>query len=192
MQHSGEIREIAELMRDFTRPWAVAGGWAIDLFLGRETRSHADVDVVIFRDDQLALREHLRGWTWRKVVEGELVEWRDGEWLQPGVFELHAERRDASGSAHLEFLLNDRDRERWIYRRDPRVSCPVEEAILASSECIPILSPAIVLLYKAKATRETDERDFAAVRDALGAERRAWLRAALDTAHPGHRWIEQL
>jgi hypothetical protein len=187
-----EIVGVVTLLRDFTRPWAIAGGWAIDLFLGRETRSHADVDVVIFRDDQLALRKHLRGWTWRKVVEGELVEWRDGEWLQPGVFELHAERRDASGSAHLEFLLNEREGERWIYRREARVSCPVEEAILASSEGIPILSPAIVLLYKAKATRETDERDFAAMRDALGPERRTWLRAALATAHPGHRWIEQL
>lgn len=179
-------------MGAFPRPWAVAGGWAIDLFLGRETRSHADVDVAIFRDDQLALREHLRGWTWRKVVDGELQDWPDGEWLPPGVFELHAERRDASGPSHLEILLNEREGERWIYRRDARVSCPIEEAILTSAEGIPILSPVIVLLYKAKGTREMDERDFAVVRDALGAERRAWLRAALETAHAGHRWIEQL
>jgi hypothetical protein len=32
--------QIKELMRDFQPNWFVAGGWAIDLFLGKETRSH--------------------------------------------------------------------------------------------------------------------------------------------------------
>ena len=29
-------------------PWAVAGGWAIDLVLGHETREHADLDLAIW------------------------------------------------------------------------------------------------------------------------------------------------
>ena len=35
------------------------GGWALDLFLERVTRVHHDVDVVVDRADQLALREQL-------------------------------------------------------------------------------------------------------------------------------------
>ena len=33
-------------------PWFIAGGWAIDLFLGRKTREHADVDFALSRLDQ--------------------------------------------------------------------------------------------------------------------------------------------
>jgi Aminoglycoside-2''-adenylyltransferase len=32
-------------------PWWIAGGWAIDLFLGRQTREHEDLDVLILRRD---------------------------------------------------------------------------------------------------------------------------------------------
>ena len=32
--------------------WAVAGGWAIDLWLGEQTRDHRDVQVVVRRCDQ--------------------------------------------------------------------------------------------------------------------------------------------
>ena len=31
-------KEVAERLKDVTVPWYVAGGWAIDLFLGRQTR----------------------------------------------------------------------------------------------------------------------------------------------------------
>ncbi|HEV2736058.1 MAG TPA: hypothetical protein VGV85_14520, partial [Longimicrobiaceae bacterium] len=49
---------VAAAMRGFGAPWCVAGGWALDLFLGRATRPHADVDLALFRDDQARLREH--------------------------------------------------------------------------------------------------------------------------------------
>jgi hypothetical protein len=35
---------------DFPGPWGVGGGWAIDLFIGRKTRPHANVDIAILRD----------------------------------------------------------------------------------------------------------------------------------------------
>ncbi|RBP90057.1 hypothetical protein DFO70_110163 [Cytobacillus firmus] len=35
-----QCRDIASLMTGFTKPWFVAGGGAIDLFVGRETRNH--------------------------------------------------------------------------------------------------------------------------------------------------------
>ena len=32
-------------------PWWIAGGWAIDTFLDRETRAHKDLDVGVLRRD---------------------------------------------------------------------------------------------------------------------------------------------
>ncbi|HYR11212.1 MAG TPA: hypothetical protein VEQ60_25755 [Longimicrobium sp.] len=36
-----EIRAVTAALRDLDAPWAVAGGWALDLALGRVTRAHA-------------------------------------------------------------------------------------------------------------------------------------------------------
>src|SRR3954467_9622826 len=43
--------DVAQLFVNVTVPWWIAGGWAIDLFLDRETRPHADLDVGVLRRD---------------------------------------------------------------------------------------------------------------------------------------------
>ena len=35
----------------------IAGGWALDLALGRQTRAHEDVDVAVLRSEHEQLRE---------------------------------------------------------------------------------------------------------------------------------------
>jgi len=180
---------VSALMAGFPAPWAIAGGWAIDLFLGRESRPHADVDVAVFRADQAALRAHLPGWSFRKAVGGALVEWPDDERLELPVHEIHA--HSPSGES-LEFLLNERAGDEWLFRRDARIRCPAGRVIMRDSAGIQYLCPAVVLLYKAKAPRPADEQDFEAVRAALPAAQREWLRAALATAHPHHPWLEGL
>ena len=54
--------QVAQAMAGFRRPWFIAGGWAIDLFLGRVTREHADIEIAVLRTDQQFLRQHLRSW----------------------------------------------------------------------------------------------------------------------------------
>ena len=49
-------------MSAFPAPWALCGGWAIDAWLGRQTRDHGDVDICVFIQDQRALFDHLAGW----------------------------------------------------------------------------------------------------------------------------------
>jgi hypothetical protein len=39
------IEAVARVMAGFPRPWFVSGGWAIDLFVGRVTREHEDLEV---------------------------------------------------------------------------------------------------------------------------------------------------
>ena len=149
------------------------------------------MDVAVFRDDQRAVREHLRGWDLRRVVAGELTAWEADEWLALPIHEVHA-RRTAGEPRELELLLNERVGDAWTFRRDPAVTLPVFRAILLGDEGIPFLAPEIVLLYKSKNPRDQDARDFAAVLPALGGERRAWLASALVTVQRGHPWIATL
>src|SRR5215217_6159976 len=48
---------LSSLMRSFDAPWWVAGGRALDLWMGRQTRAHQDVDVAVLRADQKQLHE---------------------------------------------------------------------------------------------------------------------------------------
>ena len=185
-----DLAAAAALMRGFGAPWCVAGGWALDLFLGRVTRPHADVDLALFRADQAALREHLPGWTFRKAIAGRLADWSADERLSLPVHEIHA--TSPGGSRSLEFLLNERDGGEWVFRRNAAVRCPADRVIVQSTAGLPVLCPAVVLLYKAKNPRPTDDLDFRAVRSDLGRRQRAWLRAALEVAHPGHPWLAEL
>lgn len=179
-----EVRRTAEIMRGFPRPWFVAGGWAVDLFLRRVTRKHEDVEVAIFREDQGEITRHLAGWSFVKIVHGAREPWR-GEPLEPSVHELHGVGPDGP----LEILVDEASGDLWRFRRNPVVTRPRAAIGLRSSEGMPFLAPEIVLLYKAKEPRPRDEQDFAATMPVLAAEPRSWLRSALAVCHPGHPWI---
>ncbi len=190
-----EVVRAARVMEGFLRPWFIVGGWAVDLHLGRQTRPHEDVDVGLLRADQRMLRQHLRGWTFLKVVppggEGRLEVWEDGEWLDLPVHEIHA-RRERGDPPALEFLLNEARGRRWLYRRDRSVTRPLARAIQRGRLGIPYLAPEVVLLYKAPNAGPEDSLDFDAVVPSLGAEPRTWLRGALARRHPEHPWQNRL
>lgn len=66
-------------------PWWIAGGHAIDLFVGRKLRDHEDLDVGVPRRDQLAVRAHLRGWDLRSSRYPsdpfDRRPWKHGKWV---------------------------------------------------------------------------------------------------------------
>jgi len=186
-----ELTRAVDAMRGFDRPWFVAGGWALDLFLGAVSRDHADLEIALFREDQRALRRHLARWEFEKVEGGRCVPWSVDEWLMPPVHEVHGSAGTGS-SGELEFLFNEREGDQWVYRRNAAVRCPANEIGLRSNGGVPFLRPEIVLLYKAKVPRPVDEQDFDAVSRGLEATSRAWLRAALELCHPGHPWLNGL
>jgi hypothetical protein len=177
--------EVAELLAGFPGPWWIGGGVAIDLWLGRTTRPHKDVDVVVLRRDQAALRDALPAWDLHVAHEGTLDPW-DGRRLELPLSGLWA-RRNAHGPWELDLLLMETDSDRWLFRRDPSISLPLAQAGDAH-----VLAPEIVLLYKAKAPREHDEADFAAAAPELPEPRRRWLRDAIAHVHPGNPWLTRL
>jgi hypothetical protein len=95
-----DLAQIVDTMHPFTGTWAIAGGWAIDLWLGRQTRSHADVDIAVFRDEQSLLRATFADWQFSKVVDGKLLSWPRGEVLRLPEHEIHASMRGNSGPSN--------------------------------------------------------------------------------------------
>ncbi len=188
------LSKVSTLLSDFERPWFVAGGWAIDLYLERVSRPHKDIEIAILRRDQLAFRKYLPNWEFNKViprVEGAMVPWKEGESLEVPVHEIHAYRSGGDPST-LEILLNESKGEEWRFRRNLQISLPLSMLGLESTSGIPYLGPEVVLLYKAKNPTVQDEADFNVVLKVLEGKRLMWLKKAIETCHPGHPWLEEL
>lgn len=184
-------QKIAGIMREFKPDWFVAGGWAIDLFIGRETRRHEDIEIVIFRRDQRAVQKYFSDWKLKKAAGGALFDWREDELLQLPVHAVHC-FNERGAPPFLEVLFNETDAFNWIYRRDDRIVKPLAEIYLTAETGIRFLRPEIVLLYKSKNPREKDERDFHATIGLLDAKSRKWLSNSLTVIDANHAWLKKL
>ena len=170
-------------------PWCVVGGWAIDLFLGRQTRPHGDLEIAIVRVDLPALRAHLAAYRFHAVGDGEVRALAPGE---PPPDDTHQTWvLDAPAQLwRLDVMREPGDHATWVFRRDETITAPRAQMI-AVRDGIPYLRPEAVLLYKAKSPRPKDEADLAACQPHLTPEARAWLREALERAYPDHAWIAE-
>lgn len=188
------LHAISEELAGLAAPWYISSGWALDLFLGRVTRVHHDVDVVIDREDQLHLQGYLseRGWKFVTPYNQRLEPWPPHMRIAMPRHQVHAHRE----GGFIDFLLTDLQPTVWHYRRNPVIVRHRERAFLTTQEGIRYLAPELVLLFKARSTsgkeRGKDHEDFLNVYPQLNAEARAWLRWALTATEPGHGWLEVL
>ncbi|UFU00678.1 hypothetical protein KO561_07010 [Radiobacillus kanasensis] len=182
-------RRIKDQMSKFDKPWFIAGGWAIDLFVGHETREHSDIEIGLFRQDQFVLKNYLNHCDFQKVVKGKLMPW-NAEYVELPIHEIHGKRRD--GDSAMEILLNERVEDIWLFRRETSITYPIQDLIRISSSGIPFLAPEIVLLYKTKNPREKDLLDFQQVVPLLDREKKVWLKEAITKWDLNHEWISVL
>lgn len=197
------VVDIATRMAQYGAPWALCGGWAVDAWLGRITRDHADVDISVFVQDQRELFRHLNGWQMlaHGVVDLGTGDWWDGSDLQhPG--HIHArppERRGAlpaDGIANVEdgfwldIQLDSRDGDQWVLSREPRVTIPLQQAVRMSPWGVPTTVPEALLFLKSRELRRRDKQDFEALLPHLDAAQLAWLHDAV--GRTGHPWFAQL
>lgn len=172
--------------------WWIAGGWAIDLWLGRQTRDHVDLDIATLRMNQRIFWRRLDGWDLHLGTAPNVVE----PWPTPGTVPhpFHAVwcRQTPTSPWAFEMLLNDSNGTDWLFRRDHNVHLPLAQIGGITADGIPSLVPEVVLLYKAKNHRESDERDFESALPALSSGQKSWLLRALDAVHPGHAWSARL
>lgn len=187
------VDETAARFAAFPGPWWVAGGWAIDLFVGRQSREHADVDILIRRDDQLALFDTLPTWEIHAAgmpVPGGLVCWQAGVPFPPDVHDIWC-RPDAEAPWALQAMLTETRGDRWLFRRDARIGGVIADLGL-KRDGVPYLTPEVQLLYKSKQRRPRDDADLATALPAMSARQVRWLLDALHLHDPGNPWIERL
>jgi hypothetical protein len=176
-------------------PWCVAGGWALDLWRGQQTRPHEDLEIAILRPQFELFRTHLRG-----LERGlECFAAGSGEVTAlPAAADPPLDKHQVwllerpAGVWRLDMFLEPGDIETWVCRRDETIRRPRAEMTGVSASGVPYLRPEGVLLYKAKAVRPKDEADFAVCAPLMDAAARRWLQAALQRVHPGHPWIGAL
>ena len=177
------LDEALALMDGFPGPWWVVAGWAIELHAGRSVREHRDVDLLVLRDDQQAIRTQLPGWDLEVAHDGRLEPWPEGTAIERPRSGLWA-RSDARGPWQLQFLLAESEDGTWWFRRDPAIRLPLEEIGLRTAQGIPYLRPELVLLFKSRAPRERDELDLEAVLPHLDDVARRRLATWLPAEHP--------
>jgi Aminoglycoside-2''-adenylyltransferase len=185
--------EAAARLSAWDAPWYVAAGWALDLFRGRQTREHEDLEIAVAHErfaELLPLLADLEVF----VPVGEGVVRPLDRLTAEELAGTHQTwfREPSTGRWRLDVFREPSRGETWICRRDPRLQRPYAEVILLAADGIPYGAPEIVLLYKAKHSRDKDEADFAAVVPLLSEPRRRWLADALELVHPGHRWLAAL
>ncbi|MGE0600247.1 MAG: nucleotidyltransferase domain-containing protein [Dehalococcoidia bacterium] len=172
-------------------PWWIAGGYAIDAFAWSGRREHDDIDVSLFHGDQKAAHEHFGEWELHCAdPPGTLRPWRDGESLGPEIHDIWA-RRNSADAWRFQLMLNPGGPGDLVYRRDPRISWPIDEATFVK-DGVRYLAPEIQLLFKSRRPRPKDEQDFADCLPLLSASQRAWLAETLREQSPGHAWLGRL
>jgi hypothetical protein len=197
------VAYVRGLLAGFEHPWFLTGGWAVDAWLGRQTRDHGDVDITVFHHDQHAVFEHFSEWTMvahdPNVPDDTTEPWNGRHVDMPG----HIHIRGAA--VDFEVMFNERSGEEWVLNREVHVAVPLERSTILSGWGIPTAPPEVVLFFKAGgdltaveldagggSPRPRDDQDFVALLPILTDPARAWLRDALARTRPQHPWLAHL
>ncbi len=169
--------------------WWVAGGVAIDMFLGWQTRPHEDLDIEMFKTDRDALFDVFEGWELFFVTESKLHPWHRGMEMAPEVFGVWG-RSSTDAPWAIEIMLADGDGETWRFRRDNEISVPRSRLTRSTSSGVHYCAPEVQLLFKSKKRRPKDDADMVRCLHRLDADQRSWLSDALGRSEPTHAWID--
>ncbi|PIR98993.1 hypothetical protein COT87_01790 [Candidatus Collierbacteria bacterium CG10_big_fil_rev_8_21_14_0_10_44_9] len=181
-QTKNTLNTILEHYKGF---WAVAGGWAIDLYLGEVTRKHKDIEVAVWRDEQHFLNSCFASWNGKYLIKGNALEWNAEDKLELPIHELHFSK----GDEEIEVLLNERKNENWVFRRDQTITYPENKFYQTTTSGIKILAPEVVLLYKAKDPKDHDTQDLHNALVKMTSEQKLWLHDSISKMFPQHTWL---
>ncbi|MFE0459445.1 nucleotidyltransferase domain-containing protein [Kitasatospora sp. NPDC058965] len=170
--------------------WCVAAGWALDLFRGRQTRPHSDLEIAVPAAGFPEVRARFPEYVFDAAGSGRV-------WPGAGAEALAAThqtwlRDPASGQFLFDVFREPHEGGTWICRRDEGLRLPYDAIIARTPGGIPYLVPELVLLFKAKALRPKDQADFDNVMPLLTRARRDVLAGWLERVHPGHPWLAAL
>ena len=181
----------AHWLSDISAPWWIAGGWALDLFAGKQSRRHGDLDIGILRRDVAQVLAKLPSWEVFEAHDGQLTRLQIGTLPRAEVNSLWCRPLGTTLWA-MELMLDAARDDRWVFRRQPEIERPLATVMRRNVAGIPYLAPEIQLLYKARSPRAKDQADFDYVAPRLKSEARAWLHDMLRRTDPEHQWLPSL
>lgn len=186
------LAEVRQIFAHAPFTWGLAAGHAVEQFLGMSLREHSDLDVVVYRDEQLSVQHWLAGWDlYAADPPGTLRPWSSGEYLRYGIHDIWGHRRGAE-AWQLQLMLAEVEGEEWFSRRNPLIRGRRAELIVTYND-VPCVRIEIQLLYKARDRRPKDELDFQACLPRMSSNAKQWLRNGLQLLFPeGHPWIGEL
>jgi len=189
---SSAVGRVAAVMQGLDLWWALAGGWAIDVWLGEQTREHHDIEVVVRRDDQTAVWDGLHDDWDLLCIDPPGSGWR--QWprnariVEP-LFQLKA--RGEADEGGFDLFLESSIEGMWVFRRDAHIRRSFESLAIVVED-IPIVVPEVQLLYMAKSEDPKNQHDFDMTRPRLDPRSSKWLRDTLGVTLPGHAWMSEL
>ena len=184
-------QDLTQVLSNVECAWWVAGGWAIDMWLPRPSRAHADTDFGCYREGVPLLRRALPEWEFFAAVSGSLTRLADDEVCLPAVHTLWCRIRGTRRWG-LELMIEECEGGEWLFRRHPAIRRRKEAIVWYAEDGMAVLRPEVQLLYKAKDVRKRDQADFDATAPLLDSGDAAWLAGALEAVHPGHPWLRKL
>jgi len=183
--------ELSKRLIGVFRPWCIVGGWALDLWHGYQTRDHEDLEFTVLRDDLDIFRRALKGMEFYAAGDG-VVEYLPAEEAAPAsIFQIWCQDVEER-CWRVDMMIEPGSLDNWVYKRNPAIARPRAEMVDLTSDGIPYLRPAAILLFKAKHRRGKDDIDFENAVPKLDASERIWLKACLEITHPGHDWTQAL
>ncbi|HEY2790897.1 MAG TPA: hypothetical protein VGJ28_00990 [Micromonosporaceae bacterium] len=167
------LRAVQDRFAGYPGRYWIAGGWAVDLHIGRVRREHSDVDVLILASELQLFGTAFGPITIRDHQTGEERPWAYPDEVMPGRNTLYF--ADAADPTTIEVLVAQSDGENWVFHRGRGTRRPLADISHVSLGGIPYLGPEIVLMLKARDGRPKDEDDFHALSPLLTDAQRQWL-----------------
>ncbi|WP_241518933.1 amino acid transporter [Streptomyces sp. CB03238] len=130
-------------------PWWIAGGYAIELAVGRELRPHSDLDVFALRRDQTLVRDLLADWDLNRggparPGEAATMAPRRGPSV---VAPRHRCRRTPEAPWSVQLMLDEAEGTQWVSRRESAIRLPIDRLGRTSETGIPYPAPDVQLFY---------------------------------------------
>lgn len=216
MEQNWMMEKLKAFMSDSKFPWAVCGGFALDLFLNKNFRLHSDIDICVFETDRKDVLNYVFDKAWHVyefrgqgkvrplertilsdsgrnlmcVNDGcDIVKFYPCE--DDGLLYHQFFHTGMQDFYYLEFLFNRINGEHLVLDPEKGLQRKLSKAILARNG-IPYLAPEIALLYKASNSDNPDYQfDYAQTYPYLNEDQRAWFLHGMKAMYPtGHSWIE--
>lgn len=206
------LEQARALLADAPMPWAICGGYALELFAGQTIRPHGDIDVCVFEQDRARIIAYMLEKGWRiyefrgmgkvRPIQGAaaseagrnlmclredcpLVQFYPCE--EEGMLYHQFFHTGMTELNYIDVLFSAVADDRLVFKGD--IARELDKAIL-HREGMPCLAPEIALLHKAsRPDSPANQLDFDSVYPLMDEEQRRWLHAALAELYPqGHVW----